>query len=131
MVLDGYTVKPAKQISSVHSPEREELFCLSCGARRMAQAAIRLTDELIPLVPVRQYVVTFPPSLRLWLARSQNLAGKIFLRVWGALCEHLQKESGVHEGLTGGVMFLRRFESGANLNVHRHIIVLDGDFYPG
>jgi hypothetical protein len=40
-------------------------FCPSCGARRMAESAIYLTDTLIPLVPVRQFVATFPPPLRL------------------------------------------------------------------
>jgi hypothetical protein len=64
-------------------------FCPSCGARRMAEAAIYLTDTLIPLVPVRQFVVTFPPPLRLWLARSQTLAAKLCRRVSDAISEHL------------------------------------------
>jgi hypothetical protein len=101
-------------------------FCPSCGARRMAEAAIYLTDTLIPLVPVRQFVVTFPPPLRLWLARSQTLAAKLCRRVSDAISEHLQRESGIKDGLTGSVMFIQRFGSGANLNVHCHIIVLDG-----
>ncbi|NBW81680.1 hypothetical protein EBR21_07985 [bacterium] len=103
-------------------------FCPSCGARRMAEAAIYLTDTLIPLVPVRQFVVTFPPPLRLWLARSQTLAAKICRRASDALREHLQRESGIKDGLTGSVMFIQRFGSGANLNVHCHIIVLDGAY---
>jgi hypothetical protein len=41
----------------------------------MAEAANYLTDTLVPLVPVRQFVVSFPPPLRLWLARSNALAG--------------------------------------------------------
>ena len=94
----------------------------------MAEAAIYLTDTLIPLVPVRQFVVTFPPPLRLWLARSQTLAAKICRRVSDALSEHLQRKSGIKDGLTGSVMFIQRFGSGANLNVHCHIIVLDGAY---
>jgi hypothetical protein len=52
-------------------------FCPGCGARRMAEEAIYLRDSLIPCVPVRQFVVTFPPPLRLWLARSTELSTRI------------------------------------------------------
>jgi hypothetical protein len=35
-------------------------FCLSCGARRMAQAAAHPVDRVIPHVPVRQWVLSLP-----------------------------------------------------------------------
>ena len=35
-------------------------FCPSCGARRMAQSAAHLVDCVIPRVPVRQWVLSFP-----------------------------------------------------------------------
>jgi hypothetical protein len=35
-------------------------FCPSCGARRMAEAAALLVDEVIPEQPVRQWVLRFP-----------------------------------------------------------------------
>jgi hypothetical protein len=44
-------------------------FCPSCGARCMAEAAIYLRDELVPLVPVRQFVVT-PRGLPLVVPRD-------------------------------------------------------------
>lgn len=56
-------------------------FCPSCGARRMAETAASLVHELIPHVPVRQFVVTFPPPLRLWLARSTALATTVCNKV--------------------------------------------------
>ena len=39
-------------------------FCLSCGARRMAQSAAVLVDEVIPQVPLRQWVLSFPIGAR-------------------------------------------------------------------
>jgi hypothetical protein len=45
-------------------------FCPSCGARRMAQTAAHLIDHVIPRVPMRQWVVSFPITLRLLLAAS-------------------------------------------------------------
>jgi len=38
-------------------------FCPSRGARRTAESAARLVDQVIPRVPVRQWVLSFPISL--------------------------------------------------------------------
>ena len=35
-------------------------FCPSCGARRMAETAALLADEVFPNVPLRQWVISFP-----------------------------------------------------------------------
>lgn len=35
-------------------------FCPSCGARRMAESAALLVDEVLPEQPVRQWVLSFP-----------------------------------------------------------------------
>jgi hypothetical protein len=45
-----------------------------------------------------------------------------------AIQKHLRKESGVPDGHHGGVLFIQRFGSGANLNVHFHIVVADGTY---
>jgi len=39
-------------------------FCPACGARRMAETAAHLVDHVIPHVPIRQWVVSFPIPLR-------------------------------------------------------------------
>ena len=38
-------------------------ICASCGARRMAETAAWLVDHVIPKVPVRQWVLSFPIPL--------------------------------------------------------------------
>jgi ribosomal protein S27AE len=103
-------------------------WCPSCGARRMAEVAARLVDSRIPLVPTRQFVVTFPVQLRLWLAKSKPLAAWVCVKVAQCLQAHLRSESGIEEGKTGFVSFVQRFGSAANLNVHLHIIALDGSY---
>ena len=35
-------------------------FCPSCGARRMAESAAHLVDEVLPEAPIRQWVLSFP-----------------------------------------------------------------------
>ena len=39
-------------------------FCNSCGGRRMADTAAHLVDRVFPKVPVRQWVLSLPFSLR-------------------------------------------------------------------
>jgi Transposase zinc-binding domain len=39
-------------------------FCPSCGGRRMTERAAHLVDEVLPWVPVRQWVLTLPYRLR-------------------------------------------------------------------
>ena len=43
-------------------------FCPSCGARRMAEAAAMLADEVLPGQPLRQWVLSLPHALRFLLA---------------------------------------------------------------
>jgi ribosomal protein S27E len=39
-------------------------FCPSCGARRMAETAALLVDEILPRQPLRQWVLSVPYPLR-------------------------------------------------------------------
>ena len=43
-------------------------FCPSCGARRMAETAALLADEVLPALPLRQWVISFPFALRFLFA---------------------------------------------------------------
>jgi len=47
--------------------------CPSCGARRMAETAAHLVDQVIPRVAVRQWVVSFPIPLRVLFAAHPEL----------------------------------------------------------
>ena len=48
-------------------------FCPSCGARRMAETGAHLVDHVIPQVPVRQWVLSFPIPLRIVFAAHPQL----------------------------------------------------------
>jgi uncharacterized protein YbaR (Trm112 family) len=64
----------------------------------------------------------------LWLARSAALSGIVCRRVVDCLEKHLRSASQCPFGLTGAVLFMQRFGSGANLNVHLHVVALDGSY---
>ena len=49
-------------------------ICPSCGTRRMAEAAAHLVDHVIPKVPVRQWVLSFPIPPAQSLCRPSRLA---------------------------------------------------------
>ncbi|MEJ2419125.1 MAG: transposase zinc-binding domain-containing protein, partial [Exilibacterium sp.] len=103
-------------------------FCPSCGARRMAESAALLVNEVFPEVPIRQWVLSFPFQLRFLLARHPELMGKILGIVYRALSTLLIKQAGFTKATaqTGAVTLIQRFGSALNLNVHYHMLFLDG-----
>jgi ribosomal protein S27E len=103
-------------------------FCPSCGARRMAESAALLVDEVLPEQPIRQWVLSFPFQLRFLLASRPELMGRVLGIVYMAISSHLIKKSGFTRktGQAGAVTLIQRFGSALNLNVHFHMLFLDG-----
>ena len=103
-------------------------FCPSCGARRMAESAAMLVDEVLPEQPIRQWVLSFPFQLRFLFASRPELMGRVLGIVYRALSIHLIKEAGFTRktAQTGAVTLIQRFGSALNLNVHFHMLLLDG-----
>jgi hypothetical protein len=110
-------------------------FCPSCGGRRMADTAAWLVDRVLPLVPVRQWVLTLPFALRFRMAYDARLTSKvlrIFLRaVFSSLRRRARREGPIHRPQSGAVTFVQRFGDALNLNVHFHALVLDGVYEDG
>ena len=51
--------------------------CSSCNTRRMAEVAAHLTDEVIPHLPVRQWVLSVPKRLRPFLHQTPEVASAV------------------------------------------------------
>jgi hypothetical protein len=103
-------------------------FCPSCGARRMVESAAGLVDHVFPHVPIRQWVLSFPWPLRLLFAARPELLTRVLAVVIRALSTALARRTGFRasEAETGLVTFIQRHGSALNLNVHAHILGLDG-----
>jgi hypothetical protein len=56
------------------------------------------------------------------------LATTVCSKAIASLTKHLQRESDIADGLAGFVVFMQRFGSAGNLNIHLHIIALDGSY---
>jgi ribosomal protein S27E len=52
-------------------------FCPSCGARRMAESARHLVEEVFGPRPVRQWVLSFPYPLRFLFASKPEAIGPV------------------------------------------------------
>lgn len=70
-------------------------ICPSCGARRMAQTAAHLVDHVIPRVPVRQWVLSFPIPLRILLAADPQLLSEVLQIVHRVIATFRIKHSGL------------------------------------
>jgi ribosomal protein S27E len=75
-------------------------FCPSCGARRMAEAAALLVDEVLPARPLRQWVLSLPHALRFLLATNPaaltEVLGVVYLPAAGGppVFRHLPAPTG-------------------------------------
>ena len=100
-------------------------FCPSCGARRMAQSAAHLVDDVIPHVPVRQWVLSLPIPLRLLLAAQPRLVTPVLQVLHRAITRLLLDQAGLKadQADSGAVTLIQRFGSAANLNIHLHGLV--------
>ncbi len=105
-------------------------ICPSCCGRRMANVAAQLVDRVLPDVPVRQYVLTLPYELRRLAAFKADVLtalARIFVEAIFARYRAGAKREGIEGAQCGSITFVQRFGS-LNLNVHFHVLVLDGVF---
>jgi hypothetical protein len=105
--------------------------CASCGGRRMAEQAANLVAAVLPWVPVRQWVLTVPHRLRYRLAFDYTLCRAVIgvlVRAVLGWYRRRARRGGWADGHSGSVTVIQRFGSGLQLNVHSHVLFLDGVF---
>ncbi len=93
-------------------------ICPSCTTRRAHDTAAHLVDAVLPAVPLRQWVLTFPRKIRFLFARRPGLVSTAlatFLRALFALQRRRARALGV-VGDAGAVTFVQRFGSALQLN---------------
>lgn len=106
-------------------------FCPSCGARRMAESAAHLVDEVLPHKPLRQWVLSLPFQLRYLLAAHPKVMGEVLQIFHRALNTYQCKKAGLKQSTgsrTGAITFIQRFGGSLNLNIHFHTLCLDGAY---
>ena len=113
-------------------------FCPACLGRRMSDSAVHLVSEVLPEVPVRHWVCTFPWGVRAVLGYDQELCQAAVSAFARELSRSLQRRAkrllglgSVEQALTGSVAVLQRTDSAVRLNVHVHLLALDGVYIEG
>jgi len=96
----------------------------------MAAQAAHLVDWILPAVPIRQLVLSFPFELSLLAATKPEVLRALARIHAEELARHYKqaaKKSGEGGKLhAGAVTFVQRFGSSLNLHVHLHTCALDG-----
>ena len=110
-------------------------LCPSCAGRRMAAQAAHLVDCILPAVPVRQFVLSFPFELSR-LAATKPEVLRALARIHAEELARHYKQAAKKSGETGklhagAVTFVQRFGSSLNLHVHLHTCALDGVYVEG
>jgi hypothetical protein len=79
----------------------------------MAETAAWLVDQVIPKVPVRQWVLSFPIPLRSLFAVHPKLLAPVLQIIHRGIATHLITQVGVKrsEAATGAVTLIQRFGS--------------------
>lgn len=94
----------------------------------MAESARHLAEEVFGPRPVRQWVLSFPYPLRFLFASKPQVLGPVLGIVQRVIAAWLADQAGVERDAarTGAVTLIQRFGSALNLNVHLHMLWLDG-----
>jgi hypothetical protein len=94
----------------------------------MGESAALLVDEVFPEQPVRQWVLSFPFQLRFLFASRPETMSRVLGIVYRCIATQLIKQVGFSckHARTGAVTLIQRFGSALNLNVHFHMLFLDG-----
>ena len=103
-------------------------FCPSCGARRMVESAKLLVDDVLGGYPFRQWVLNLPIPLRLILARYPKELSKVIQIIHRAISTVIVHKAGFsnQQAKTGAVTHIQRLGSALNLNIHFHMLFLEG-----
>ena len=105
----------------------------AAGGAAWPSAPRTLVDHVFPDVPVRQWVLSLPHRLRYQLAWNHDLCREVTAVTMRAILKFLRdqaREAGVADPRGGAVVIVQRFGGSVNLNVHFHILALDGVFVP-
>ncbi|MBC7427635.1 MAG: transposase [Bacteriovorax sp.] len=107
-------------------------ICPSCSGWRTADTAKHLLDEVIPVAPVRQWVLSMPYTHRFLLATRPEYLRSALAIFHRSINRHYLKKAKllkIFNPKVGAITVVQRFGGGLNLNVHFHSLYLDGVFY--
>lgn len=107
-------------------------FCPSCGGKRQALTTTHLLDHVLPKAPYRQWVISFPYSLRYLLAYNTeiiNLVLDIYIKVISTWIRKQARKKGIRFSQTGAITLIQKSGSFLSTNTHFHTLFLEGVYH--
>ena len=108
-------------------------FCPSCCRRRMLDTSVHLEQNVFPEVPIRHWICSLPWGLRSLLGYDSGRCAKVMATFVRELSRSLKKRAkkllslrSMNLAQTGAVCAVQRTDSALRLNVHSHVLALDG-----
>ncbi len=105
-------------------------LCPSCGAKRAAETANRLREDVLEAVGHAQWVFTVPKMLRPYFLRHRELLGDLCRAAWQTVREMMVAAAG-GEIRPGMVAVIQTFGSTINFHPHVHAVVSRGGWTEG
>lgn len=104
---------------------------LSCLAPLQITSHLRtgtIHPEVLLHFPMRQWVLSVPHPLRFLFTREPKVMGKVLSIVYRKIASQLIRQAGLTRAAahSGAVTLIQRFGSALTLNVHLHMLILDG-----
>ncbi len=102
--------------------------CPSCHQKRVLQFGEWVTEHVLPPVPYRQYVITIPKMLRVYIRKDRRLLGKLSQCAYACLKAFFQATLKKPQAVPGVIVAIQTFGDWANWHPHLHALVSDGLF---
>ena len=103
-------------------------LCPSCNTRTMVETAAHLAENVIPSVPVRQWVISFPMRIRHYLQTHSILQAILRIVVDEIRKKLIIRGPDLPDPKIGAITFIQHFGKTLNYHPHFHLIVSDGLF---
>jgi hypothetical protein len=97
-------------------------FCPSCQAKRQAEFAEFLTEEILEFVPHRHITLTVPRRIRPFFSRDRKLLSILARSAWDTVKSLLQEGTGEKRSTPGAVVAVHT--AGSLLDWHPHVHML-------
>src|SRR5450830_933768 len=102
-------------------------LCPSCGAKRAAEFAALLKDEVVADVGHAQWVFTVPKLLRPYFMHHRELLGPLCTAAWQTVRELMAVAAGEEQDFRPGMVAMSQtFGDQLNLHPHVHALVTRG-----
>ena len=102
--------------------------CPSCNQRAMVQTASHLIESVLPRLPYRQFVMSFPKRIRCYLENHKTLQTVLKIVVDEIRKRLIACSPTAENPEIGAISFIQHFGNTLNYHPHFHIIFADGIF---